>query len=790
MKLSVPYEKLPVVALRGLAVLPGEILHFDAGRPKTIAAVQTAVEQDSLVFLTSQLDPRQNEIKREDINTIGTVCRVRQVLKLPGDSIRVLAEGICRAEAGEFIAIEPYFEAFVQRITADPHDPVMGEALRRRLSEAFREYASISNRINADTILNIEDLAADGEYADAVAEQIIKKVEEKQLILECIQVTDRLAKVLELVSHELEILRVDKRIALMVRKQVDKNQKDYYLREQIKAIHQELGDTQGSAAEEYRKQMEGKTFPENVKTKLTREIDRLEDLPAGSHETPVAESYIECVLELPWSERTEDNLDLNNARKILDDDHYGLTKVKERVLESLAVAKLTDKVSGQILCFAGPPGVGKTSICASIAAAMGRKFVRMSLGGVRDEAEIRGHRRTYIGAQPGRILSAMRQAGTVNPMILFDEIDKMASDYQCDPAAAMLEVLDSAQNFAFRDHFLELPYDLSEVMFVTTANDLGNIPKPLRDRMEIIEVDGYIEDEKVQIAQRHLVKKQMEKHGLKRGMLTLSEAQIRTIISGYTAEAGVRELERCIASVCRKAACEIADGAAKVRMNRQKLIEYLGQPKIRHDAAEQKPQVGVVNGLAWTAAGGEMLNVEAGIMPGTGKLELTGHLGEVMQESAKAALTYVRAHADEFGLAPDFYSKHDIHIHVPEGATPKDGPSAGVTMVTALVSAYTGRPVRPTVAMTGEVTLRGRVLPIGGLREKLLAAVRAGIQTVIIPAENRKDMEKVPESVKSALKVVYAAEVGTVLKTALMPSVESRAIIPMAMAEAKATAIQ
>lgn len=784
--MSAPYETLPVVPLRGLTVLPGEILHFDAGRPKTIAAVQAAVERDSLVFLTAQLDARQNEIKREDIHTVGTVCKIRQILRLPGDSFRVLAEGICRAEAGEFLSADPYFEAFVQRITAEPSDPVLGEALRRRLSDAFREYASLSSSINNDTLLNIEDMDTDGRYADAVAEQTVKKVEEKQQVLECFSVPDRLAKVLELVSHELEILRVDKRIALMVRKQVDKNQKEYYLREQIKAIHQELGDTQDTAVEEYRRQMEEKNLPEHVKARLAKEIDRLENLPAGSHETPVAESYIECVLELPWTERTEDNLDLKNAAKTLNEDHYGLEKVKERVLESLAVAKLTGNVSGQILCFAGPPGVGKTSICASIAAAMGRKFVRMSLGGVRDEAEIRGHRRTYIGAMPGRILSAMRQAGTVNPMILFDEIDKMASDYKGDPAAAMLEVLDSAQNFAFRDHFLELPYDLSEVMFVTTANDLGNIPKPLRDRMEIIEVDGYIEDEKVQIAQRHLVKKQMEKHGLKKGMLSLSESQIRTIISGYTAEAGVRELERSIAAVCRKAACEIADGAEKVRMNRQKLTEYLGQPKYRHDTAEQTPMVGVVNGLAWTAAGGEMLNVEASVMPGGGKLELTGHLGDVMQESAKAGLTYVRAHADEFGLAPDFYTKHDLHIHVPEGATPKDGPSAGVTMVTALVSAYTGRPVRPDVAMTGEVTLRGRVLPIGGLREKLLAAVRAGIHTVVIPAENRRDMEKVPASVKDALKIVYAEEVGVALKTALMPDAEPRAVLPLTIPEVKA----
>jgi ATP-dependent Lon protease len=513
--------------------------------------------------------------------------------------------------------------------------------------------------------------------------------------------------------------------------------------------------------------MEKKNLPQQVREKLKKEIDRLSTLPQGSHEAPMARAYIECVLDLPWTESGTDNLDIENAAKILDRDHFGMEKVKKRVLEHLAVAKLTNRINGQIICFVGPPGVGKTSISKSIAKAMGREFVRMSLGGVHDEAEIRGHRRTYIGAMPGRIISAMRQAGTINPVVLFDEIDKMGNDFRGDPASAMLEVLDSAQNFEFRDHFLEVPYDLSNAMFITTANSEEGIPRPLLDRMEVIYVDSYLENEKVEIARRHLLSKQMEKAGLTKGMFTISDAILGDIVKLYTAEAGVRELERMLASLCRKAATEIAGGKSKVRVTKQKLHEYLGQEKYRFDSADEMPQTGVVNGLAWTAAGGDTLVVEAVSVKGSGQLSLTGHLGDVMQESARAAMTYVRAHADDYGLDPDFYSKCDVHVHVPEGAVPKDGPSAGITIATAIVSAITGIPVKSKLAMTGEITLRGRVLPIGGLREKLLAAVRAGINTVIIPKKNRPDLDEVPDCAKDRLKILFAEDFSFVLKNAL-----------------------
>lgn len=764
-------EQLPVVPLRGLVILPSEALHFDAGRAKTVAALQAALSSNSLVFLTSQREPKKNDIEYDDIYLYGTVCKLRQILRIPGDSVRVLAEGIVRGKIESFISSEPCFEANITRITDEACDFATAEALRRRVAEGFREYAALSGKFSNEVILNIEETEDAGEFSDAVAAHVVRKLEDKQALIESADPIERLTITSEIITKELEILRIDKKIAAQVHKQVDKNQKDYYLREQIRAIRGELGDNDGSEIDEYREQMEAKQLPEYAKKKLAKEIDRLKDLPSGSHEGPVARNYIECMLDLPWNEVTADNTDIKNAEEVLNADHYGMEKVKRRVLESLAVSTLTGDVSGQILCFVGPPGVGKTSICASIAKSLGRKFVRMSLGGVRDEAEIRGHRRTYIGAMPGRVISAMRQAGTINPLLLFDEIDKLSSDSRGDPSSAMLEVLDSAQNHEFRDHFLEVPYDLSKVLFVTTANSKESIPRPLLDRMEIIDVEGYLENDKTQIAMRHLVRKQMEKHGLKKGMLSLNESQIRTIINGYTAEAGVRELERCIASICRKAACEIVEGKARVRMGRQKLTEYLGQPKYHHELAAEKPQVGQVNGLAWTAAGGELLVVEAVCVNGTGQLQLTGNLGDVMQESAKAALTFVRAHADKYCIEPDFFAKHDIHVHVPHGATPKDGPSAGITMVTAMMSACANIPVRSGIAMTGEVTLTGKVLAIGGLREKLLAALRAGVNTVILPSDNKSDVEQVQQSVRDSIKFIYVDNVSTVLKNALQPDV-------------------
>ncbi len=762
------YHTVPVVPLRGLVILPGELLHFDAGREKSVSALQAAIQlQDGMIFLSSQLDARKNDVGVEDIYKIGTLCKIRQVLCLPGDSVRVLVEGVTRARLSELVSSEPYFVAHVEELLDTEFDANTAEALRRRLKKTFRDYAQFSMKYTADLIETIEAKSDPSGYADAIANSVLTKTEDRQRVLEELNPVERLKIVLKFVSGEIEIQKIDRRISQEVKKQVDKNQRDFYLREQMKAIRKELSDNETSESDEYRARMEKKEFPPSVRVKLEKEIDRLAEMPGGSHEAPSTRNYIECVLDLPWTERTEDDLNIDNARRILDENHFGMKKVKERIVEHIAVSRLTGELNGQIICFAGPPGVGKTSICESIAAALGRKFVRMSLGGIRDEAELRGHRRTYIGAMPGRVIAAMRQAGTVNPVILFDEIDKLTSDYHGDPASAMLEVLDSAQNFAFRDHFLELPYDLSKVMFITTANSKENIPRPLLDRMEVIDVASYLETEKIEIAKRHLIPKQMKKHGLKKGALTVPENVISEMIRGYTAEAGVRELERIAASICRKAACEIGEGKPRVRMSKQKLAEYLGQPKYTQNFAERADAVGMANGLAWTSVGGTTLEVEAQVLKGSGQVQITGKLGEVMQESARAALTFIRAHADTLGIEQDFLARNDIHVHVPEGAVPKDGPSAGVTMMTAMTSALTGIPVKAGVGMTGEITLRGRVLPIGGLREKLLAAVRAGMHTVIVPLENRKDMEEVPEEVKSKLHIVYASEAFTVLKTAL-----------------------
>ncbi len=759
---------VPVVPLRGLVVLPGELLHFDAGREKSVNALQAAIQlQDGMIFLSSQLDARKNDVGVDDIYKVGTLCKIRQVLCLPGDSVRVLVEGVSRARLNELLSSEPYFTARVEELEDSEYDESTAEALRRRLKKTFRDYAQFSMKYTADIIETIEAKAAPGEYADAIANSVLTKTEDRQRVLEELNPVERLKAVLKFVSGEIEIQKIDRRISQEVKKQVDKNQRDFYLREQMKAIRKELSDNDESEADEYRKRLEKKELPSAVRARIEKEIDRLSEMPSGSHEAPSARNYIECLLDLPWTERSEDDLNIDNARRILDENHFGMEKVKERIVEHIAVSRLTGELNGQIICFAGPPGVGKTSICESIAAALGRKFVRMSLGGIRDEAELRGHRRTYIGAMPGRVISAMRQAGTVNPVILFDEIDKLTSDYHGDPASAMLEVLDSAQNFAFRDHFLELPYDLSKVMFITTANSKENIPRPLLDRMEVIDVPSYLETEKIEIAKRHLIPKQMKKHGLKKTMLTVPENVVSEMIRGYTAEAGVRELERVAASICRKAACEIGEGKERVRMSKLKLNEYLGQPKYTQNFAERADAIGMANGLAWTSVGGTTLEVEAQVLKGSGQVQITGKLGEVMQESARAALTFIRANADTLGIEQDFLSRNDIHVHVPEGAVPKDGPSAGVTMMTAMTSALTGVPVKAGVGMTGEITLRGRVLPIGGLREKLLAAVRAGMHTVIVPLENRKDMEEVPEEVKEKLRIVYASEAFTVLKTAL-----------------------
>ncbi|MBQ3200534.1 MAG: endopeptidase La [Clostridia bacterium] len=776
------YENIPVVPLRGLVVLPGELLHFDAGRQGSIKALTAAGEKDNLVFLTSQKDVRKNDVGEEDIYRIGTICRIRQTLNLPGDTMRVLVYGICRARFTN-IRMEGYLTADAISLDPPSYDETEAEALRRRLASALGEFAALSAKLSADTAETISHTADVGAFADAVANVTLGKTEQRQQVLECFHVPERLRTALSLVLDEIEILRVDRRISQEVKRRVDKNQKEYYLREQIKAIRAELGETEQTEADAFLEKLAAKAMPDELREKLKKEIGRFRELPAGSHEQPQMRNYIECMLDLPWVEESEDNLELAHAREVLDADHYGLEKVKERILEHLAVARLTGKVTGQIICFVGPPGVGKTSVSESIAKAIGRKFVRMSLGGIHDEAEIRGHRRTYIGAMPGRIIAAMREAGTVNPVLLFDEIDKLTSDMRGDPASAMLEVLDSAQNHAFRDHFLEVTYDLSKVMFITTANSTDTIPRPLLDRMEVIEVPSYLENEKREIAKRHLLPKQMEKHGLKRSMLNVPDETMAELIRGYTREAGVRSLERTLAKVCRKAACEIGEGKTRVRLTTQRMKDYLGPVRYLDTASHREDLVGVVNGLAWTSVGGELLEVEVQAVPGSGQVLLTGKLGDVMQESARAALTYIKAHAQAFGITAAL-DKQDIHVHVPEGAVPKDGPSAGITMMTAITSALTGIPAKANVAMTGEITLRGRVLPIGGLREKLLAAARAGMSAVIIPEENKKDLHEVPEEVRDALKITFAKDAMQVLSAALkrMPKPQAQheeAVMPL-----------
>ncbi len=783
-------QVLPVIPLRSVVVLPGEVVHCDVGRRKTLLAMQAAAAGEGMAFFCMQKDPQQNEPAAEDLYRVGTIGKIKQVFRIQGEGVHMLVTGMERGRSEEYLSDSPYFEAAIRPLEDIDGLPTAQEALRRRIIDLFEEYAGITGRFTSDQKNEMHTIGGDSAFTDTVARYALTDVDDKQALLEQNDVQQRMLLLLTQLEHELEIQRMDKQITSRVRERMDQNQREYYLREKLKVIHEELGDQEGKEADEYRARMEKKELPEAVRERLKKEIDRLSELPASSHEGPMARSFIELILDLPWTEETEDNLDIAHAREILDRDHYGMDKVKDRMLEYLGVQKLTGNPSGQILCLVGPPGVGKTSIVSAIAAALGRNFVRMSLGGVHDESEIRGHRRTYIGAMPGRVIAAMKQAKSVNPLLLFDEIDKMASDFRGDPAAAMLEVLDSAQNFAFTDHFLEIPYDLSHAILMTTANDASAIPKPLYDRMEIIEVPSYLATEKLEIAKHHLVPKQIKLHGLTRGMLRITDGQLSAIIDGYTREAGVRELERKIATVCRKAACTIAEGQPRVTMNKQKLEEYLGQPRHRQDAL-QADTVGAVNGLAWTSVGGELLIVEAAAVPGTGVLQLTGNLGDVMQESGKAAVTYVRSRAAVFGLPQDFYQKQDFHIHVPNGAVPKDGPSAGVTMTTALVSLLTGVPVRADTAMTGEISLLGRVMPIGGLREKLLAAVRAGVKRVILPEENRADLSDVPDIVKDALELHYASYLDEVIALALTKPIKlSDTPQPIALAQLDSPAVR
>lgn len=762
---------LPMLPLRGLTVFPYMVLHFDVGREKSVAALEQAMLTEQTIFLSTQKDISTEEPDEQDIFTVGTISKIKQVLKLPGETIRVLVEGLERASISAYVQKEPYFQVELKpEIQPIEMDELKEEALRRSITESFERYAKLSARVSPETLSSVLEVANIGQLADLIAANVLVKTEDKQEILESMEIEERIDALLQILNKETEILEIENKISQRVKKQLDKSQKEYYLREQIKAIQNELGDKDAVAeSEELRSKILATPLSEEAKDKTLKELTRLAKMAPGSPEITVSRTYIDWILDLPWGVETQDTMDLANAEKILEEDHYGLKKVKERVIEYLAVRQLKNNMKGPILCFVGPPGVGKTSVARSIARSLGRKFVRMSLGGVRDEAEIRGHRRTYIGSIPGRIISSIKQAGSMNPVFLFDEIDKMSSDFRGDPASAMLEVLDAEQNFAFRDHYLEVAFDLSKVMFLATANNADTIPRPLLDRMEVIDITSYTEEEKLHIAARHLLPKQEEEHGLAKGSIQIPERTLRDIINYYTAESGVRSLERELANVCRKAAREIVQSGKKtIRLSQANLGKYLGNKKYRHDKADEGEEVGMATGLAWTSVGGETLNIEVTCMHGSGKLELTGQLGDVMKESAKAGLSYIRSKAEALGIDPTFGEKTDIHIHIPEGAIPKDGPSAGITMATALISALSGRAIRKDVAMTGEITLRGKVLPIGGLKEKILAAHRAGIKRVILPLENEKDLDEIPANVKKKLEFILAKEMDQVLQNALV----------------------
>lgn len=776
---------LPVLPLRGLTAFPDMLIHFDVGRAMSIKALEAAMKDGQWIFLTAQKDLKTDRPTADDLYEVGTICIIKQILRLPGDNIRVLVEGKDRARALHYQKSEDGGECLKAQVEV-LYDilPLGGErreqALVRTVQNRFEEYAALAPRLSSDVALTVAAGGNAGYLADYIAQNIPIDFSVKQEVLEELNVNRRLTFLIRLLTEETEILRIEGDIQEQIKAAIDKNQKDYYLREQIKVIQSELGEQDVSAeAEEYREKIEKLGLPEESASKLRKETERLAKMSGSSAEAGVIRTYLDTVLELPWKTSTRPRHDLERAQKILDRDHYGLEKVKERILEFMAVKTLAPDLKGQVLCLVGPPGVGKTSIARSIAEAMNRKYTRMSLGGVRDEADIRGHRKTYIGAMPGRIIAALRQAGSRNPLILLDEIDKMGNDFRGDPASAMLEVLDTEQNNAFRDHYIEIPFDLSDVLFVTTANDLSTVPRPLLDRMEVIELSSYTAEEKLHIAHDHLLQKQIKKHGLKGTQLIVPEETLSAVISGYTREAGVRRLEQVIAKLCRKAAKKIADGSAKrVTIHPADLEAYLGAPKFKEDNVSKEDEVGIVNGLAWTSVGGEMLQVEVAAVPGTGKIEITGNLGKVMEESAKAAVTFVRSRAELLRIDPNFYKNTDIHIHFPEAAIPKDGPSAGITMATAIISALTGAPVRHEVAMTGEVTLRGRVMPIGGLREKTMAAYRAGIRTIIIPKDNQVDLEEVEQVVKDHVQFVIAAHMDTVMETAIdfsrRPAVTSR----------------
>ncbi|SNS64891.1 ATP-dependent proteinase. Serine peptidase. MEROPS family S16 [Bacillus sp. OK838] len=762
---------VPLLPLRGLLVYPTMVLHLDVGRDKSVQALEKAMVEDHLIFLTTQQDVSLDEPGEEDLFTIGTLTKVKQMLKLPNGTIRVLVEGLNRAEVIEFYDYETHYGAKIKIYEDSDEKDAEHQALMRTLLDYFEQYIKMSKKITGETFSSTSDIEEPGRLADIIASHLPLKLKEKQEVLETIDMKKRLSRVIEIINNEKEVLFLEKKIGQRVKRSMERTQKEYYLREQMKAIQKELGDKEGKTGEieVLNEKIEEADMPENIKETALKELDRYEKVPSSSAESSVIRNYIEWLISLPWSKATKDDLNIHKAEKILNRDHHGLEKVKERVLEYLAVQQLTNSLKGPILCLVGPPGVGKTSLAKSIASSLNRNFVRISLGGVRDESEIRGHRRTYVGAMPGRIIQGMKKAGTINPVFLLDEVDKMSNDFRGDPSAAMLEVLDPEQNHNFSDHYIEETYNLSKVMFIATANNLGSIPGPLRDRMEIISIAGYTEIEKLHIAKDHLLPRQLENHGLMKTQLQIREEALTKIIRYYTREAGVRSLERQLASICRKTAKIIVSGDKKrVVISEKNVEEFLGKTMFHYGQAEVENQVGVANGLAYTSVGGDTLQIEVSLSPGKGKLILTGKLGDVMKESAQAAFSYVRSKTEKLHIDTNFHEKYDIHIHVPEGAVPKDGPSAGITIATALISALTNRPIRKEVGMTGEITLRGRVLPIGGLKEKSLAAHRAGLTKIIIPQNNEKDIDDIPESVRKALTFVPVSHVDEVLEHALV----------------------
>ncbi len=766
------FSEYPLLPLRGYLVFPTSVINLDVGRSRSIDAVNAALRTNSEIFLATQLDIGVEEPALADLHAIGTIATIKQVVTLPAGNVRLLVEGQTRAKLERVVQETPYMSVEVQVLPDQDTSSVYVEALMRRALGSFEQYVKSGKKISPEIFVSVSVIDRPGQLADTIATHLNLSIEDRQRLLAAIDVTDRLELLGEVLSRELEILDIEKRLNSRVRKQMEKNQREYYLREQMKAIQRELGqkDDRGSEAEELRDKVEELKLPAEVEERCQKEIDRLERMPPGVAEAVVVRNYLDWVLALPWTSLSADTLDIKRAEKILDEDHYGLEKVKSRIVEYLAVRHLTNQLKGPILCLVGPPGVGKTSLARSVAKALGRNFVRMSLGGVRDEAEIRGHRRTYVGAMPGRIIQVLRQAKTRNPLFLLDEVDKMSMDFRGDPSAALLEVLDPEQNNTFADHYIELPFDLSQVLFLTTANSRYGIPRPLLDRMEIITISGYTEDEKLKIANRHLVPKAVSSHGLRSEQLAFGEQGLRKIINEYTREAGVRSLEREISAVCRKVAKEVVAGSTRsFAVNVQNVPSFLGVPRYRFNASEQRDEIGISTGLVWTETGGDTATIEVTVMQGKGNLILTGQLGEVMRESAQAAYSYVRSRAGELGIDADFYQNCDIHVHVPEGAIPKDGPSAGITLATALTSALSKRAVRRDVAMTGEITLRGRVLPIGGLKEKLLAAHRSGVKTVIVPKDNKRDLDEVPRNILRRLNVKLVENMSEVLDTAFSP---------------------